>query len=70
MSFGSSYEYDDNQISQEILDLLKVELLPFSLNKEFSWQQIISNRKGYKISNEDLKKLIHCTDIDDNGIQY
>lgn len=71
MSFGAYfYEYDENLISQEILDLLKVELVPFSLNKEFSWQQIISNRKGNKISNENLKKLIHCTDIDENGIQY
>jgi len=70
MSFGSSYEYYENPISQEILDLLKVELAPFSLNKEFSWQQLISNRKGNKISNEDLKKLIHCTDINENGIEY
>jgi hypothetical protein len=70
MSFGSSYEYYENPISQEILDLLKVELAPFSLNKELSWQQLISNRKGNKISNEDLKKLIHCTDINENGIEY
>ncbi len=71
MFFGSfSYEYNEYQISQEILDLLKVELVPFNLNKEFTWQKLIETRKGNKISNEDLKKLIHCIDIDENGIQY
>lgn len=70
MSFGSSYEYDENQISQEILDLLKSELAPFNLNKEFAWQKIISNSKGNKINNEELKKLIHCYDINENGIEY
>ena len=66
MSFGRG----DYSVSQEILDLLKSELAPFNLNKEFAWQKIISNRKGNKISNEELKKLIHCYDINENGIEY
>jgi hypothetical protein len=69
MSFGEGEEYG-TPISPEILDLLKVELAPFNLKKEFSWQKIISTRQGKKIGNEDLKKIIHCYDINENGIQY
>jgi hypothetical protein len=68
MSFAEGYEY--SSISPEILELLKPELNPFNLKKEFAWQKLISNRKGKSISNEELKKLIHCMDIDENGIQY
>ena len=68
MSFGEGDEY--SSISPEILELLKPELNPFNLNKEFSWQKLIETRKGKSISNEELKKLIHCTDIEENGIQY
>jgi hypothetical protein len=69
MSFGYEEEYGA-PISLEILDLLKSELAPFNMKKEFAWQKIISNRQGKKISNDELKKLIHCYDIDDTGIQF
>ena len=69
MAFGEGYE-SAPPISQEILDLLKTELFPFNLKKEFAWQKLIFTRKGKNIINEDLKKLIHCFEIDENGIQY
>jgi hypothetical protein len=70
MSFGESDEYEYGSISPEILDLLKPEFIPFNLKQEFAWQKLISNRKGKLISSEELKKLIHCFEIDENGIQY
>ncbi|MFY7944576.1 MAG: hypothetical protein ACOVNZ_08325 [Crocinitomicaceae bacterium] len=69
MSFGEGEEYGA-PISLEILDLLKAELAPFNMKKEFAWQKLIATRKGKNLSNDDLKKLIHCYDINENGIEY
>lgn len=69
MAFGEGYE-SAPPISPEILELLKTELIPFNQKKEFAWQKIISTRKGREISNEDLMKLVHCLDINENGIEY
>ena len=54
----------------QISDLLKPELALFDLKTEFHWRKIISAYKGKKINNEELKKTIHCSEIDETGIQY
>jgi hypothetical protein len=66
MAFGEP-EYS---INQEILELLKEELMSFVIKQDFAWKKIISANKGRTIKSDELKKLIHCYEINENGIQY
>ena len=63
MAFGDT----DNSINQEILDLLKEELKLFEMKQDFAWKKIISENKSRIIQSDELKKLIHCWEINENG---
>jgi hypothetical protein len=66
MSFGDTY----NSLNQEILNLLNVELMQFDLKQDFAWKKIINSKKGRSVKNDELMKMIHCFEINDNGIEY
>ena len=66
MAFGDT----DNSINQEILDLLKEELMLFEMKQNFAWKKIISENKSRIIQSDELKKLIHCWEINEYGIDY
>ncbi len=66
MAFGDTFA----SINQEILDLLKEELMQFEMKQDFAWKKIINSKKGRIVKNDELKKMIHCFEINDNGIEY
>jgi hypothetical protein len=66
MAFGDRF----SPILEEISELLKEELAPFDQNEDFAWKKIINSKKGRSVKNDELKKMIHCFEIDENGIQY
>ena len=66
MAFGDTY----NSLNQEILNLLNEELMQFDLKQDFAWKKIINSKKGRSVKNDELKKMIHCFEINDNGIEY
>jgi hypothetical protein len=66
MAFGEP----ENSINQEILVLLKEEIMTFDMKQDFAWKKIISANKGRSVKNDELKKMIHCFEINENSIEY
>lgn len=66
MAFGQ----EETGLASPISNLLVNELKPFHKSVNFLWMNILKLEKGRKINSDELKKLIHATMIDSNGIEY
>lgn len=67
MAFGSEYE---GYLSLEIQELLQEELKDLQINKEPEWKKTLESKKGRYRSNDDIKKIINCNNVDNNGIYF
>ena len=67
MAFGSEY---DGYLSLEIQKLLEEELKDLQIELHPVWEKTLDNKKGRYKSNDDIKKIINCNAVDNNGIYF
>jgi hypothetical protein len=67
MAFGSEY---DGYLSLEIQKLLQEELEDLQIQIYPEWKKTLDNKKGRYKSNDDIKKIINCNTVDNNGIYF